>query len=103
MMEVETVQPITKQQVCQSKQTSMPPEVIEAFNELIIKNINSDGIAIVKCNEVEDLIIAKLFIESKDFDYKWLDIEPIFENFGWKVRYNSPSFANSHESNFKFS
>lgn len=100
-MEVETVQPISKHQALKSKQIPIPPEVIEAFNELIIENINSSGIAIVKRDDVVALAITKLSIESNQFADNWLDIEPIFENIGWNVRYNIRIAG--YEAHFKFS
>jgi hypothetical protein len=53
--------PITPEEVIKLEKP-LPTEVLEAFNQLIVSNF-SDGKAVIKQAEVEDLICEKLQIK----------------------------------------
>jgi hypothetical protein len=37
------------------------------------------------------------------YEYRWLDIEKIYEDFGWIVEYEKPSYCEDFPATFKFS
>ena len=100
------IRPITPSQVVELKQEAMPEEVIEAFNELIIKNWNGHVAKITK-NAVINLIIEKLGKEDKYrtviSDKHYLDVEDIFEKAGWEVEFSIPSVDYCYDGWFRFS
>ena len=80
------------------KKSSIPDEVIEAFNELIVENWKKDS-ATIKQKDAVARIIEKL-PEFKDkstelFELGYLDVEKIFRNAGWVVKYESPDRGDS--------
>jgi len=47
-------------------------------------------------------VIAACVAEANIFDNHWLDVEPIFEDCGWKVEYDKPGFNENYPATFKF-
>lgn len=84
------------------KLASIPDEVIEAINELIVANWNGHSATFTQTNVV-GLIQRKLHC-SEDQIYKnhWIDFEDIYRNKGWSVTYDKPGFNESYEPTFKF-
>jgi len=84
--------------------TSMPSEVIEAFNELVAKYWDGKE-ARFRQKEVIDLIIEKTGENRQAiFDNHWLDIEPLYKQAGWNVYYDAPGFnERPYEPIFTFS
>jgi hypothetical protein len=80
---------------------SIPDEVIEAFNELIIKNL-SGGSATVHQDEVVRLIVKKGIKRADIFENHWLDVENLFQENGWEVDYDKPGYNESYEAYFVF-
>lgn len=93
------IKPITPDQVADQKITSFPPEVFEAFNELIALHF-TDGSARVNQTEVVNLIKGKMNI--KIFNSNWLNVEDAYRAAGWKVFYDKPSYCESYEAYFEF-
>ena len=84
--------PLNPNQINYESVNTIPLEVIESFNKLII--INWDGNkAQIKQTDVINQIL-KEFVDTKSnltmndiFVNKWLYIEEIFESHGWDVEY----------------
>jgi hypothetical protein len=98
----EQVQPIKPGEVAKQKSQNIPPEVIAAFNELIIKKFQG-GRAYVTQNEVVELIVAKGLERQEVFAKHWLDVEGIFQEEGWTVVYDKPAWCESYNAHFVFS
>ena len=103
------VNPISPKVAIERKIVSIPDEVIESFNELISEKLNSSGCATFKQDDIVERIMTKfnlknkMMTRSKLFDNKWLDIENLFTQHGWKVEYDSPGYNESYAAVFKFS
>ena len=96
------IKPITPDQVVATKAKVIPPEVGEAFNELIAKNFTK-GVSVVVQRQVVDLITARLDVDSDEvFENRWLDIEEIYEEAGWSVVYDKPAYNESYPATFTF-
>jgi len=81
--------PISPKDIPQAKEEQIPVEVIDAFNELIVKNYDYEHhCASFSVKQVCALAADKLGLEvfTPIFKHNWLDIGPIFEK-GWKVKY----------------
>ena len=95
--------PITPDEVVAKKAELIPSGVIEAFNELIAKHFDGSS-ATIKQEEVVALIREKMnCTRNKVFDEKWLDIEPLFNDVGWRVDYDKPAYNENYEATFEFS
>lgn len=96
--------PITPDEVLSKKKVIIPPEVFDAFNELIAENW--DGIdATVLLKEVSDLIVSKLKLTDDTIIYKkkYLDIEELYREAGWDVKYDQPAYNETFKATFIFS
>lgn len=97
------VNPITPDEAKARKETDIPDEVIEAFNELLIKNhsIGTNSIAIGQ-DEVVALIVKKGLNRSDIFDKHWLDVEDVYRAAGWIVDYDKPGYNEDYSAYFTF-
>jgi hypothetical protein len=99
--------PITPDEVnkqfSENKNNRIPPEVIEIFNELIVKHWNGE-----KARFTQDAVVSeimkkfKLNTSNKIFDENWLNIEAIFLTSGWLVSYFKKGVYDSLTSYFEF-
>jgi hypothetical protein len=100
--EFKMAKPITPSEVTRKKKESLPKEVIEAFNELIAEKWDGSSATVMQ-PEVIKLICSKLNVRSdKVFDSGWLDVESIFRQAGWSVKYDKPGYNESYEASFEF-
>lgn len=102
------VDPITPSQAKVRKINAVPPQVLEAFNELITENL-SGGYAIITQKEAITRIQSKInqtlgnYYSPDDIcERGWLDIEDIYRKAGWKVEYDKPGFNETYEATFEF-
>jgi len=112
--------PITPKEAMTSKANSIPPEVFDAFNELL--EARSGPTAPIRVyitqNEVVEIIIRKILlnaphdaggqsaaeaVRAKIFSEHWLDVEDAYRKAGWTVRYDKPGYNESYDANFTFS
>jgi hypothetical protein len=83
-------------------ESNIPNEVIECFNELIVKNIVGDC-SIVCQDNIVNLIHKRTNISRDDiFSNKYLDIESLYEKVGWSVFYNKSPYYSDKPSFFRF-
>lgn len=95
--------PITPGEITKAKQSALPDEVLDAFNEMIAKNWNGSSATVMQ-NEVAKLIASKLQIKRQEvFDNHYLDVESVYRKAGWKVEYDQPGYNESYEAYFEFS
>lgn len=90
---------ITPEDAEKAKGRSIPPEAFEAFNELIVADLDAHGTATVRQCDVEKAIRAKL----GTIEMRWLDVESCYRAAGWKVEYDKPGYNETYEATFKFS
>jgi len=92
------VKPIAPNDMSLEKKISIPDEVIEAFNELIVENWKKDE-ATVKQKDAVARIVKKLpeFKRKRTelFELGYLDVEKVFRGAGWVVEYESPDRGDS--------
>lgn len=96
--------PITPEQAKEKFTKRIPDIIIDAINELIVEHYSPiKRSAIVKQDEILDRI-SDTYSRRTVFDNNWLDIEDIYREQGWRVRYESPSYGDSDfDAYFEFS
>ncbi len=93
--------PIRPEEITDGKKLQMPDAVLESFNELIARNF-SEGRATVKQNAVVGLIVSRGYARQDVFDQHWLDVEEIYREAGWEVKYDKPGYNESYDAYFEF-
>ncbi len=93
--------PITPDEVGPAKARGIPPQVIEAANELIARNWNgaSSRFTLV---ELAKLARTKLGDPLHRFHEGDLDIEISFSLAGWSVVFDKPGYCESYDAFFVF-
>ena len=95
--------PITPAEAGIEKLKKIPPEVVEAFNELIVENLEGGSATVMQSDAVKR-IQSKLTIQREAiFKKGWLDVEPLFEQHGWSVEFDKPGYNETYEAHFTFS
>lgn len=102
-------QAIRPDQALAAKTSNIPAYVIEAANDLLVSKISLSGEATFTVPELADLAIEKARAQGepishdKLFENKWLDIEPVFREAGWKVKFIKTPYYDSNPDSFVFS
>lgn len=99
--EMATVAPIRASEIKKIRETSIPSDIFEVFNQHITENFTGFSAvvyqdAIVKALEVRGLS------RSDIYKYHWLDIEDSYRKAGWIVTYDKPGYNESYEAFFVF-
>ena len=103
----EKVKPLSPDEVLEKKQESIPDEMLEAVNEMIVKKWNGSQ-ATFKQEDVLDLYLSKIgeknIQKSRDkvFDNHWMDFEGIYRKEGWSVEYDKPAYNETYAATFTF-
>ena len=94
------VQPISPENV---KEALLPDEVIEVFNELIQEHWNGHNARILQ-SKAADIISKRMKLSQYDiYERRYLDIEQVYRDAGWKVKYDKPGYNETYEATFTFS
>lgn len=103
-------QPIKPSEVGAAKAHVFPPEVFQAFNELIAAAC-VDGCSIVKQDDAVARIVELLGESLHEnpqcrravaFDRHYLDVEDAYRAAGWQVEYDKPAYFESYPASFIF-
>jgi hypothetical protein len=103
----EKTKPLSPDEVLEKKQASIPDEMLEAVNEMIVKKWNGSE-ATFKQEDVLDLYFLKKGENNiqknrdKVFDNHWMDFEDIYRKAGWGVSYDKPAYNESYPATFTF-
>jgi hypothetical protein len=90
------MKPITPQEVVR-KVKPIPPEIIEAFNDLIRENISGNSAKVLLRQAISRIAQKTGFNEQKILRCWWLDnVEPIFREAGWDVTYRDSHYYESY-------
>ncbi|MDB5193988.1 MAG: hypothetical protein JWN50_2 [Parcubacteria group bacterium] len=88
-------------EVVNLKKSTIPAEVLEAFNSLIAENLQNGEARVVQ-NEVVKILVEKGLNREEIFKKGWLNVEEIYMNAGWRVGYDKPGYNESYEAFFIF-
>lgn len=81
---------------------NLPDGVIEAVNELLIKNGSSKYITLRQCDVVHAISERMGVTKDTIYNNKWLDFEDFYRAAGWKVSYDKPAYNETYEPTFEF-
>lgn len=98
------MKPLSPAQVAEKAQTSIPDYIIEAVNNLLVKEYRNGSATISQ----KDILKEIRRIHSGTnldviFDNGWMDFEPTFRKAGWKVTYDKPAYCETYEPSYEFS
>lgn len=102
-------EPIRPDQALAKKAHSIPAYVIEAANDLLVRKVSLSGVASFTVPELADLAVEKAQAQGECisrnhlFENRWLDIEPVFREAGWKVQFIKTPYYDSNPDSFVFS
>lgn len=95
--------PITPDEVGKTKESRIPAQVIDAFNELITENWGGRSATFTQDKVVERILIKMPGVARSDvFERRWLDVENLFRRAGWTVAYDKPGYCETYEATFMF-
>ena len=97
-----SVGPIRPEEVVELKKQQIPSEVFETINRLIGERIVGGEVTIKQDDIVEELVIKGLQ-SAEIFRRGWLNVEPAYQDAGWKVAYDKPGYNETYPATFKFS
>jgi len=101
--------PIRPEEVIQSLENIIPEWVIKGINEAIRENYRGSSFTIKQPDLIKFMIEqapgppeGELPWETLIHRRKWLDFEPLYENFGWKITYDKPGYNETYDPTFEF-
>ena len=108
-MDVREVKPITPQEAEEARKNAVPSFVIEAVNKLLKKKWDGQKAIITQEEIINEMkpnsslgLVNYISFRRQVFANHWLDFEKIYEESGWKVEYDKPSYSESYKAYFKF-
>lgn len=96
------IKPISPQEVPAHQAAALDPRVIEVWNRLIAAHHDGSRATIQQNAAIAALMTATGVERQAVFDQRWLDIEDLYRQQGWKVTYDKPGWDESYEAFFVF-
>lgn len=96
------MKPITPAQVVAVKESQIPDVVIQSFNRLIAKHWNGRYSKFLQDEVLSEITCGSDLTSNVIFANKYLDIEQVFKDAGWKVSYDAPGYNESYKASFTF-
>lgn len=97
-----TIKPISPGEIVEAKPRFIPPQVIQIFNDQIAKEF-SNGYSRVYQDKIVSSIMESMDVSRNSiFLERWLNIEELYRNQGWKVSYYKPAYNESGEAYWTF-
>lgn len=93
--------PITPDEVTQLQRDIFPPEVFETFNQMIAEKL-LDGEAHIRQDDVVEQLAIKGLERALIFRKGWLNVEEMYREAGWQVRYDKPAYNETGDAYFSF-
>lgn len=82
--------PIKPSEVQGQKDATLPSEVYDVFNALIVKAWDGREAVVLQKDAVARLKDVMKVSRQHVFDSDWLDVEEAYRKAGWKVKYDKP-------------
>ena len=102
------MKPITPSEVAKARQATLPDFVIRAFNECIVAGWEANaGASVFNQDDVVRLIIQYggervPHGRQQIFNERWLDVEDVYRQRGWDVKYDKPGYNEDYPATFTF-
>ncbi len=97
------VKPISPAEAKERFVNSIPSEVFDAFNELIVANMVGNRSSFTNA-DLLPLIRQKLEAHNRPTDIKgsWLDVYKAYNDLGWEVDIDRPGYNESYSTIYTF-
>ena len=97
------LEPIHPQDINKLKNEAIPESVIAAFNHLLIKNWANTEAIIYKSYALKEILYRDASLTERIiYDNHWLDVENLYESYGWEVKYVNSSESENNEPYYLF-
>ncbi len=99
------VKPITPEGVVEKQQETIPDEMLEAVNELLVECVTAEGKAKLAQKVVCERFVAKTggrYTAEDVVDRNWLGFAGLYEEVGWEVAYRMPTEDEDFAPYFEF-
>lgn len=103
---MDKVKPIRPDEIGEHKARIFPDFVLKAFNDLLAENFSHGSAKILQKNAIQRILqYGNMTQEERGqiFDNGWLNVEEIYRDAGWKVKYDKPGYCESYDAFFEFS
>jgi hypothetical protein len=97
------IEPIKPSEVSDAKNQTIPDEIIQIFNDLIVEKWDGKAACIKQPEIVASIEEKTTFSWNEIFDRHFLDVEDLFRKAGWLVEYHKPAFNEAYHAFFVFS
>lgn len=95
--------PIKPSDISEYKKKNAPAEVIEAWNKVIERNFKANRYSQFTLDELVDEISSATGESRRSMlDKGWLDLEEIYIEAGWQVKFDKPGYNEFYAANFTF-
>jgi len=94
--------PIKPKEVQARKNASLPEEVFQVFNDLIVENWDGHQATVNQDEAAKRIAKALNITRQQAFDRSLLDVEDAYQKAGWKVVYDKPGYNETYEAYFTF-
>lgn len=92
----QSIKPIRPEETLVRRVQFFPTQVLESFNQLIAQNcINGESKVLKK--DVTSLMMENGLKEEEIYKKHWLDVEEIYRNNGWNVKYDQPGYGDDQD------
>ncbi len=97
------VKPISPSEILGNLDKIIPPVVIQAVNNLLMKQYRDGSVTILQDEIIQEIInLDGAITRDQIFDNKWLDFEALYRQNGWSVEYDKPGYNESYTARFIF-
>ena len=98
------IEPINPNEVYKIKFSLFPDYVVKAINELIVQCWDGKKARIKQAEIVTKIISLSLgnITEKEIIEKKFLDVEELFQEYGWNVKYYKPGYNETEPAYFVF-
>lgn len=97
-----TVKALSPDEVKPIQTSNIPDAVVQVFNELLVKHWDGTTAQIMQDDVLEKLLVEHNIERHDAFAKRWLDIEPIFAEQGWLVKYVKGPYYDTSPRYFHF-
>ena len=96
------IEPIRPHEIEPAKAAAFPDEVVTCWNRLLVSKWDGRKAHIPQKEAVAALMEATKLPRADIFEKRFLDIEPMFREAGWRVYYDKPAYFEEYDPFFVF-
>ena len=94
--------PITPEELPERRREQIPDVVFEVINTLIVEKWEGHRAVLHQHDIVKRVCDESGMTASEIFDNHYLDVEYLYEDAGWFVRYEKPAYNETFKAFFEF-